>query len=141
MVQTYQKIDPATGRGVLVIFASGVGTPDGPDRPMTAEVVTDSTVARSVVPTARVAVRFNTEGRAVVRPVRRDRVDDHLLRRSGVSNSRPCTWPAARGSAAGWSGIAQGSINARSSPIPNASPDHRCGSSPQESGSFRATGA
>ena len=67
MVETYQKIDPATGRGVLVIFANRVGTPYGPDRPMTAEAVTDSTVAHSVVTTAGVAVRFNTAGRAIVR--------------------------------------------------------------------------
>ena len=34
MVETYQKIDPATGCGALVIFANRVGTPYGPDRPM-----------------------------------------------------------------------------------------------------------
>ena len=67
MVETYQKIDPTTGRGVLVIFANWVGKPYGADRPMTAEVVTDSAVARSVVTTAGAAVRFNTEGRAIVR--------------------------------------------------------------------------
>jgi alpha-galactosidase len=67
MVETYQKIDPATGCGVLVIFANRVGTPYGPDRPMTAEVVTHATVARSVVTTAGVAVQFDAAGRAVVR--------------------------------------------------------------------------
>ena len=67
IVETYQKIDTTTGRGVLVIFANGVGKPYGPDQPMTAEVVTDSAVARSVVTTAGVAVRFDTEGRVIVR--------------------------------------------------------------------------
>jgi alpha-galactosidase len=67
MVESYEKIDPATGRGVLVIFANNVRAPFGPDRPMTIEVVTHATTAVDVVTSGDVDVSFDPIGRAVVR--------------------------------------------------------------------------
>lgn len=66
MVESYEKIDPATGRGVLVIFANNVGKPFGPDQPMTTEVITQATPAQTVVAGGDVDVTFDGAGRAVV---------------------------------------------------------------------------
>ncbi len=66
MVESYEKIDASTGRGVLVVFANRVGSPFGPDRPMTTQVVTEAVVDQNVVTTAGAAMRFDAEGRAVV---------------------------------------------------------------------------
>jgi len=67
MGETYEKVDPATGRGVLVIFANNVRDPFGPDRPMTTEVITTATTVPDVVTSGDVDVSFDPAGRAVVR--------------------------------------------------------------------------
>lgn len=67
MVESYQKIDPATGRGVVVIFANAIRDPFGPDRPMLAEVVTRATTVTDVVTRGEVDVNFDPTGRAIVR--------------------------------------------------------------------------
>lgn len=67
MVESYEKIDPRTGRGVLVIFANAVRQPFGPGRPMTTELVTQATAARDVVTGGDVDVTFDVAGRAIVR--------------------------------------------------------------------------
>jgi alpha-galactosidase len=67
MVESYEKIDPASGRGVLVIFANAVREPFGPDRPMTSDIVTQARTVRDVVTTGDVTVTFDAAGRAIVR--------------------------------------------------------------------------
>lgn len=66
MIEAYEKINPATGRGVLVIFANQVGPPYGPHQPMVTTIVTASTVVRANVTTPGVEVAFDAVGRAVV---------------------------------------------------------------------------
>jgi len=67
MVEIYEKIDPKTGRGAVVIFANAVRDPFGPDRPMIAEVVTRAITVAEVVTSGDVHVTFDPTGRAVVR--------------------------------------------------------------------------
>jgi len=66
MVESYEKIEPATGRGVLVIFANNVRDPFGPEHPMTTELVTQAVVSRDAVASGDVDVRYDSAGRAVV---------------------------------------------------------------------------
>jgi alpha-galactosidase len=67
MVETYEKIDATTGRGVFVAFANQVRKPVGPDSPLVAEAVTHAVVDRCVVTTPNVEVRHEPSGRAVIR--------------------------------------------------------------------------
>lgn len=66
MIEAYEKIDPSSGRGVLVIFANQVGSPFGPDQPMTSTIVTRSAVVKEIVTTPGVEISYDTAGRAIV---------------------------------------------------------------------------
>lgn len=66
MVESYEKVDPATGRGVLVIFGNAVQAPFGPDAPMTTTVITHASVEKVVGTSGDVDVSFDGVGRAVI---------------------------------------------------------------------------
>jgi len=66
MVESYEKVDAGTGRGVLVVFANAVRAPFGHDQPMTTQVITQVPTMHDVVTSGDVHVTFDPAGHAVV---------------------------------------------------------------------------
>lgn len=67
MLESYERVHPESGHGVVAIFANGVGAPFGPGNPMVVEITTRERVRTPFTHNDSVrSVRLDAEGRAVI---------------------------------------------------------------------------
>ena len=71
MIETYEKIDPESGKGLVVIFANitmkgAWGKPLTMRQPLVAKLVTDSIPHKAVWHTRNATLRYDTPGHAIL---------------------------------------------------------------------------